>query len=143
MGRFSGQLLEGIQGSGVFQCSVYRVSQTKNAIVGPDTSCARQRNDLRKQGVKNLDPRKQILTDLTRLIQEFASQGYHPMIMRAFNNNIGSKEMIYFIKENNLIDIIGDMYDGNLPQRTQEGAKEYTSSWLTNMYKMQPHNQDI
>ena len=26
MGRFSGQLLGGIQGSGVFQCSIYRVS---------------------------------------------------------------------------------------------------------------------
>ena len=73
MGRFSGQLLEGTQDSGVFQCSVYRVCQTKNDIVGPDTAFARQRNDLRNQGVKNLDPRKQTLTDLTKLIQEFAS----------------------------------------------------------------------
>ena len=63
MGRFSGQLLKGIQGSGVFQCSVYRVCQTKNAIVGSDTAFARQRDELRSQGVKIPDPRKQTLTD--------------------------------------------------------------------------------
>ena len=57
-GRFSGQLLKGIKGSGVFQCSVHRVCQKHNAIVRPDTAFARQRDDLRKQKVKNPDPRK-------------------------------------------------------------------------------------
>ena len=112
MGRFSGQLLEGAQESGVFQCSVYRVCQTRNAIVGPDTTFARQHDNLKKQGAKNSDPRKQTLTDLTKLIQKFAPQGYHPMIMEDFYGNIDPKEMKAFMKENNLIDIIRDMHNG-------------------------------
>ena len=123
MGRYSADLLEGKQGSGILCCSIYRVCQKKGAAAGPLTSYTRQFEELSERGIKNPDPRKQTLTDLTKLIQEHAPQGYHPMIMGDFNDLVSAKEIQDFMDENQLIDIIGDMHEGTPPATYARGSK--------------------
>ena len=121
MGRYSGDLLEGKQGSGILCCSIYRVCQKKGTTAGPNTAYTRQFEELSRRGVQRPDPRKQTLTDLTKLIQEYAPQGYHPMIMGDFNDEITAKEIQDFMEENQLIDIIGDMHDEEPPATYAQG----------------------
>lgn len=69
------------------------------------------------------DPRKQTLTDLTKLIEEYAVQGYHPLVMGNFNNDIASPEIQTFMQENQLLDLIGDMHDKDHPATNARGRR--------------------
>ena len=81
MGRFTINVLEGKEGSGILCISIYRVHHTRGSKAGPNTAYSRQCNKMRLKGVKNPDPRNQILKGLTNVIQEYIPQGYHPMVM--------------------------------------------------------------
>ena len=74
MGRFTINVLEGKEGSGILCISIYRVHQTRGSKAGPNTAYSRQCDEMRLKGVQNPDPRKQILKDLTNIIQEYTPQ---------------------------------------------------------------------
>ena len=65
MGHYSAALLEGKEGSGVLCISIYRVPQKKHEQTGSTTAHDQQRTYLREKGMKDPDPRNQILKDLT------------------------------------------------------------------------------
>ena len=98
MGRFTINILEGKEGSGVLCISLYRVHHTKGSKAGPNTAYSRQCDEMRVKGVKEPDPRNQILKDLTKIIHEYAAKGYHPMVMGDFNDVTSSKEMEDFME---------------------------------------------
>ena len=62
--------MHGNDGGGVILIKLYRVTQNKGVKAGTNTSYMRQRDALRMLGVHNLDPKNQILTNVTDIIQE-------------------------------------------------------------------------
>ena len=77
LGRFSYMAMNGKDGIGVIMITVYRVCQKKGTKTGPDTAYMQQIEGLRERGIRNPDPRNQLLSDLTELITE-GRQGLSP-----------------------------------------------------------------
>lgn len=96
--------------------TVYRVVK-EDHLSRPNGSTAQQHDSLRKMGKTRPNPRKQVLTDVSKIIQAMQLDGYHPLIMGDFNDDISSAEMTQFLRTNGLRDIIADMNDGS-PTRT-------------------------
>ena len=97
--------------------------QKKREQTGSLTAHDQQRTYLRKKGMKDPDPRNQILKDLTKLIEEYIPQGYHPMVIGDFNDDIDSTEMEKFMEDNLLIDIIADMHEEQPPRTYIHGSR--------------------
>ena len=117
LGRFSYLTIQG-RGDcdGILVVTVYRVVK-EDGLSRPNGASAQQHTSLRLKGKKNPNPRKQVLTDVSKVIQSKQQDGYHPLIMGDFNDNISSNEMTKFLRENGLRDIIAEMNDG-APTRT-------------------------
>ncbi|KAL3786173.1 hypothetical protein ACHAWO_013136 [Cyclotella atomus] len=80
-GRFCWMTLRGGRDEGIILINAYRCCHTKSDNPGPFTAYAQQRTGLRSMGLKDPDPRQQILSDLLDLIDEKRSQGYRPILM--------------------------------------------------------------
>ena len=117
LGRFSYLTIRG-RGDceGILVMTVYRVVK-EDHLSRPNGSTSQQHDSLRKMGKMNPNPRKQVLTDVSKVIKTMQQNGYHPLIMGDFNDDISSAEMTRFLRTNGLRDIIADMNDGP-PTRT-------------------------
>ncbi len=87
LGRFSWVTLRGQRSEGILLVVAYRVCQTKSSRAGPTTAYSQQYVELRKTGDRNPHPRKQVLTDIERLIREKRDQGYRPLVMMDANGD--------------------------------------------------------
>ena len=55
--------------------------------LGPYTTYTQQYVSMRKAGILNPDPRKQLLQDLRTLIETKKSEGFRPVLMMAANGD--------------------------------------------------------
>ena len=81
MGRYCWYTLQGRRDEGVLVISAYRVCQEKCNAPGPLTAYRQQYAIMQAAGVKDPNPRRQILDDLCGLIQEKRAMGYRPILM--------------------------------------------------------------
>ena len=107
LGRFTYMALQGRDDTGIIIFNVYRVCQKKGARAGPDTAFMQQYEGLRKKGITNPDPRKQLFDDLTDMIAEWRERNYHPIVMGDLNSVMTDKDLHIFMQTNGLHDLIG------------------------------------
>ena len=86
-GRFCWHRLRGRRDEGVVVITAYRVCHTKSDNPGPFTAFQQQYTLMRQAGIADPNPRKQILTDLVRLIQQQRMEGYRPIVMMDANGD--------------------------------------------------------
>ena len=89
---------------------VYRVSQRATKLVNETMLCKQQVRIMLKRGLKNHNPKKSFLTDLTKSIEKLRDKGkYREIILVAdIIEYISSKGDLYnFCQENNVINYIG------------------------------------
>ena len=70
LGRFEWMLLHGERDEGVVVINAYRVCQVATSNPGVYTQFHQKSTGLRARGIKNPNPRKQLLKDLLDLIDE-------------------------------------------------------------------------
>lgn len=111
LGRFCWFALRGHRDEGVLVITAYRVCQQITDNPGPHTSFSQQFIALREQGVKNPNPRRQILTDLTSLIHSHRLRGFRPVLMMDANGALGSdKDLQSFLIDTSLCDPFHDRF---------------------------------
>ena len=76
MGRFCWFTLRGGRDEGILVVTAYRVCHERSDNPGPYTAYTQQYTALREAGVKDPNPRKQVLKDLTALIDEKKKEGF-------------------------------------------------------------------
>ena len=81
LGRFEWMRLRGERDEGVLVINAYRVCQTATSNPDVYTQFHQERTGLRAKGIKNPDPRKQLLKDLLSLIDEHRLEGYRPILL--------------------------------------------------------------
>ncbi len=85
MGLFFWQAFRGKRDKGVLIITAYRVCQEASDNPGPYTAYAQQHAMLRSEGVERPNPRKQLLRDLLKLIQDKRREGFRPIVMMDTN----------------------------------------------------------
>lgn len=75
-GRFSYMELRGKRDEGVLVITAYRVCHEASDYPGPYTAYTHQYTEMTKAGINDPNPRKQILRDLAKLINEKRLEGY-------------------------------------------------------------------
>ncbi len=86
-GRFCWYRLRGRRDEGVVIITAYRVCHNIGDNPGPYTAFQQQYTLMRQAGIAIPNPRKQILTDLTQLIQQHRMDGYRPIVMMDANGD--------------------------------------------------------
>ena len=72
--------LRGTRDEGIIVINAYRVCQSGTSNPDAFTQFQQERTGLRARGIKNPDPRKQILSDILNLIDESRLEGYRPIL---------------------------------------------------------------
>ena len=80
-GRFCWYSFKGQRDEGVVIITAYRVCQETNHSPGPNTAFSQQYIAMREEGIREPNPRKQILVDLETLIADQRSRGYRPILL--------------------------------------------------------------
>ena len=122
LGRYTGMALRGKDESDILIITVYRVCQRKGAKAGPTTAFMQQYVGLRERGITNTDPRNQGIDDLTVLIDEWATKGYHPIVMGDLNAVSTEPELQEFMTTNRLHDLIAESNEGTPPATYSRSA---------------------
>jgi len=109
LGRFCWFTLRGKRDEGIIVITAYRVCHEKSDNPGPYTAFSQQYSALRESGVKDPNPRKQVLQDLTTLIDQKRKEGYRPVVMMDANGdytcaNGQDRDLAQFVQDNNLVD---------------------------------------
>ena len=107
MGRFCWYTFAGKRDEGILVIVAYRVCQEKANEPGPLTAFQQQYISMRDAGVRDPNPRRQILTDLQTLIQEKRTLGYRPIVLIDANGDYQrgkDKGIQHFIEEAQLED---------------------------------------
>lgn len=86
-GRFCYTTLRGSRDEGIVVINAYRTCHVKADNPGPFTSYQMEYIGLRESGIKDPQPRFQILKDLTTLIDKKREQGYRPIVMMDANED--------------------------------------------------------
>ena len=117
-GRFCWYTFQGKRDEGVLIIVAYRVCHEKHNNPGPTTAFHQQYVEMRKIGIKDPNPRQQILDDLCTLISEKRDRGYRPILMIDANGDYTTKDkgLKNFLHKANLCDPFRDRYKG--PTRT-------------------------
>lgn len=123
LGRYSYVALHGKDGSGIVIITIYRTPHKKGSRPGPDTSFMRQYNAIRMEGTKNPDPKSRLMSDLTTLISDWGKKGFHPMIMGDYNSEIHENDMVAFVEQNRLHDLVGEDNTGHPPRTSIRGQR--------------------
>ena len=123
MGRFTWIALRGKGTGGILVVTAYRVCQNAETTAGPDTAYMREWTELRRRGYEYPDPRNQILTDISELIDELSQRGYHPLILMDANAVITEKNLSDFCLRHRLIDLVNDSNDGEPPSTYNRGTR--------------------
>lgn len=115
-GRFCWMQLRGRRDEGITIISAYRVCQNQSShTAGPYTAYRQQYTLMRDAGYVAPDPRQQVLTDLTKLIESHRSEGYRPIVMMDANGDYSAstnkdKALERFLIDNNLVDPYFDKF---------------------------------
>ena len=107
MGRFCWFTFAGKRDEGVLVIVAYRVCQEKTNSPGPHTAFQQQYVAMRDAGVKNPNPRSQLLKDLQSLIQGKRQHGYRPILLIDANGDYQQgkdKGLQHFLDETQLED---------------------------------------
>lgn len=80
LGRITWMKLRGTRDEGIIVINAYRVCQSGTSNPDAFTQFQQERTGLRARGIKNPDPRKQILSDILTLIDESRLEGYRPIL---------------------------------------------------------------
>ena len=118
MGRFCWYALRGKRDEGVLIIVAYRVCHKSSDNPGPFTAYQQQHSSLRKDGIANPNPRKQILQDITALISMKRAEGLRPILMMDANGDYMAgtdKELREFIITNGLADPFYDRFQSSPP----------------------------
>ena len=87
-GRFCWAQLRGRRDEGVVVICAYRVCQSQTIqTAGPFTAYRQQYTLMRDAGIVAPDPRQQLLTDLSILIETQRAEGYRPIVMMDANGD--------------------------------------------------------
>jgi endonuclease/exonuclease/phosphatase family metal-dependent hydrolase len=87
LGRFCWATLRGSRDEGILLINAYRTCHVKSDNPGPFTSYQHEYTGLREQGIKDPQPRFQILSDLTTLIDRHREKGFRPVVMMDANED--------------------------------------------------------
>ena len=107
LGRWTGLELLGRDGRSLVILCAYQVSQRGSSNYGQFTAHAQQMALLRLRGVSSPNPRKQFITDLTRLLSQYVQDKSDIILMGDFNETIGMSidGMAQVINECGLTDV--------------------------------------
>lgn len=113
MGRFAYQTFRGKSNIKIAFISAYRVCDQSIGSAGDLTSYFQQWHTLKQRGVKNPQPRKQILRDLQSLILEFIFNGYDVCLGIDANAGLDDnrQQLRFFAEDCGLIDIHESIFD--------------------------------
>lgn len=108
-GRFCWTTLRGGRDEGVIVINAYRVCHEKGDNPGPFTAYTYQYTEMRKAGIEKPNPRKQILKDILKLIQQKRAEGFRPIVMMDANGDYQhakdpDKDLAQFIRDAGLAD---------------------------------------
>lgn len=115
-GRFCWSQFRGCRDEGVTITCAYRVCQSQSAqTAGPYTAFQQQYTLMRDAGYIAPDPRQQLLTDLSALIESQRLEGYRPILMMDANgdynaSNNRDQALERFLVDNNLVDPYYDKF---------------------------------
>ena len=107
LGRFCWYTFAGKRDEGVIVVVAYRVCQEKTNAPGPHTAYQQQYIAMRDAGIRDPNPRRQILKDIQALIQEKRSNGYRPILLIDANGDYQKgkdKGLQQFLEESQLED---------------------------------------
>jgi hypothetical protein len=113
--------------------SAYRVSQSKLGKLGAHTIYSQEYMALVANGVSNPEPRKRILQELTRLIQQKTDEGHMVLVNMDSNESIEeNKDLKAFQEASHLVDLIATFSPSqvNLPTHLR-GKKRIDHSFCT------------
>ena len=113
LGRFCYYTFAGKRDEGVIVIVGYRVCQEVGNTTGPYTAFNQQYIALRDAGQSEPNPRKQILTDLEKLIAESRAMGYRPILLIDANGDYQKgkdKDLEKFIDDAQLTDPYADRF---------------------------------
>ena len=105
LGRWSEAVLGGKDGRKLYIFTVYRTCPYSNTY-GGNTIYMQQQRDLLQKKKKQLDPRKEILNNLNKRIQEIHTKGDRTFLLGDFNENIQEGEMKRFMEETNMKNVL-------------------------------------
>ena len=121
LGCFTWMTLRSRDGIGILVITTYRFGQVKGTKAGPNTAYMQQWVEMRNRGELSPDLRNSILHDITILINEWAKQGYHPLIMIDVNATSEEKGLEAFIEQHGLFDLIAEVNEGPPPSTYARG----------------------
>jgi hypothetical protein len=131
MGQFCWYTFAGKRDEGVLVIVAYRVCQEKVNEPGPLTAFQQQYIAMKDAGIREPNPRRQILKDLQTLIQEKRLQGYRPILLMDANGDYQKGKdngLRHFVDETQLED----------PYASQFGHTRtiYTAArgWITSLW---------
>eukprot|EP00957_Ditylum_brightwellii_P071738 5453253-Ditylum_brightwellii.AAC.1 len=105
MGRRSWVTLQGKKKRLVTCITAYRVYKNTVANARPSTCWMQQWRQLKKQGVSKPDPRKQFLTNLSKLMNKLQDKEHELILSLDSNEDSGEDgKFSKFITDNNLVD---------------------------------------
>ena len=114
-GRFCWYTLQGERDEGILVVTAYRVSQESSDEPGPWTAYTQQHIAMREAGIVNPNPRKQVLKDILKLIDEKRTEGFRPLVMMDANGDANfegdvDKDLVQFIQDAALVDEYHNRY---------------------------------
>ena len=106
MGRFCWYTFQGKRDEGIIFITAYRACKDSN--LGPLKAYRAQYMTLRQEDVKKPNPRKDLISALTELIETKRQEKYRPVIMMDANGDYtrpnGDKDLHDFIQRTDLVD---------------------------------------
>ena len=114
-GRFCWFTLRGRRDEGILVITAYRVCHEASDNPGPLTAYTREYVAMREAGIEKPNPRRQILDDITELIDEKRLEGYRPIVMMDANGDYNNKksgdsDLREFIENAGLVDPYHERY---------------------------------
>lgn len=108
-GRYCWARLRGKRDEGILMICAYRVCHEQSHNPGPLTVYQQQYTLMREAGITQPNPRKQILSDLSKLISTHRADGYRPILMMDANGDYLSpsspdKDLQAFLLDTHLVD---------------------------------------
>ena len=108
-GRFCWFTLRGQREEGIIVINLYRVCHEKGDNPGPYTAYTQQYTAMRAEGQPDPNPRRQVLQDVMKLIQQKRGEGYRPIVMMDANgdyNNLRNpdRDLAAFVRDSHLVD---------------------------------------
>ena len=117
-GRFCWYRLRGRRDEGLVIICAYRVCHAQSHNPGPLTAYQQQYTLMREAGVVSPNPRKRLLTDLTKLIDLHRKEGFRPLLMIDANGDYHAqkapdRDLEKFLRDTQLQDPFYDKFQSS------------------------------